>query len=260
MPELESRNTIGLWLCYYATIADPTLLAALAAPLNAAEREQQGRFHFADDRLRFLVTRAMVRTVLSRYAPVAPAAWTFDRNAYGRPAVAACHDAGDLQFNVSHSRGLIALAVTRGRMLGVDVENTVLRQAAPDVAEQFFAPAEVAALAQLPEALRAERFFALWTLKESYIKARGMGLSLPLDQFSFDFPGDGQLQLNVAPALGDDGQCWHFWQCRPSPDYLLALCAARGTGPAPAIVARTLMPMRAHETSVLTWLRTERGR
>lgn len=255
MPGLESANGIDLWLCYYAATGEQQR-AALGALLSDAEREQQQRFYFADDRLRYLVTRAMVRTVLSRYAQVAPQAWTFDTNAYGRPGIGAAHDVPPLSFNVSHSRGLIALAVSGGRALGVDVENVALRQPALEVADHFFSHSEVAALNQLPEALRHERFFEYWTLKESYIKARGMGLTLPLDQFSFHFPNERTLRLAIAPSLGDDAAHWQFWHCRPAPDYQLALCAARVGGASPAITARILVPAVGHDIVALDWLRT----
>ncbi|RSZ60428.1 4'-phosphopantetheinyl transferase superfamily protein [Massilia atriviolacea] len=234
---------IDLWLVFYQQIAEPALLSSLLTLLNEAERTQQLRFHFADDRLRYLATRALVRTVLSRYAPLAPADWTFTPNDYGRPAIANAHpQARTLSFNLSHTRGLIAMAVTRDRVLGVDVENLTTRQVSGGIAEHFFSPTEVAELATVPQERRQDRFFEYWTFKEAYIKARGMGLSIPLDRFSFHFPDERQVGLRIEADLGDDAARWRFWQFQPTPDYLLALCAERLDGTEPLLTVRSAIP------------------
>lgn len=244
---------IHVWLTCYQDIVDPDLLARLGQLLNPRERAQQQRFHFADDRLRYLITRAMVRTVLSRYAPVAPADWAFTANEYGRPEVAAQHAAPGLRFNISHTNGMIALAVSQPGAIGIDIENVSLRPAPLDVAEHYFATAEVAALARLPLAQRHAGFFAYWTLKESYIKARGMGLSLPLHHFHFSFPAPAQIELHVDPEAGDDAARWQFWQCRPTPGTMLAVCAERTGATAPAIIVHTLIPGSADQPFDITW-------
>ncbi len=252
LPEQE----IHLWLAYYQKIDDPQLRRKLRELLTDAEREQELAFHFADDRLRYLVTRAMVRTVLSRYADVAPADWEFALNAYGRPEIALRHNAHGLRFNISHTRGLIALAVGRNRHLGVDVENVAERQPSIGIADRFFAPAEVAALAALPEQQRGARFFEYWTFKESYIKARGMGLSLPLDRFSFHFQGDRALSFSADAQIDDDPDRWRFWQCRPAPHYLLALCAESLGGAAPLLTVRQVVPTVGESRVETAWLKT----
>lgn len=234
----SSSAPIDLWLTWYGQITDPSLLANMAQLMNEPERAQQARYHFADDRLRYLVTRALVRTVLSRYCRVRPAEWEFGQNSYGRPVIAAHQAPAGLHFNISHCRGLIALAVARGTEVGVDVENVSVRQPLLDIASHFFAPSEVAQLNAIPEALRHERFFEFWTFKESYIKARGMGLSLPLDHFSFDLSQPGQVRLSVDEAIGGDADQWDFWQCKPTGAHLLALCAQRREG--------RLQPPRVH--------------
>lgn len=249
-------HQIDLWLTYYDEADDPALLGRLGALMNDAERAQQSRFYFADDRLRYLVTRALVRTVLSRYAAVAPADWEFTVNDYGRPEIAPRHGVPGLRFNLSHARGLIALAVTGERAVGVDVENVVVRPAALDIVDRFFSPREAAELASLPPDRRGARFFEYWTFKESYIKARGMGLSLPLDAFSFHFPQPREVRVAFDESCGDHPERWHFWQCRPSPDHLLALCAERSAGAAaPVVVARTVVPTVGDSPLAVQWLK-----
>jgi 4'-phosphopantetheinyl transferase len=254
---VASERRIDLWLAYYDRIDDEPLLARLHALLDETERQQQRRFLFADDRKRYLVTRALVRTVLSRYAPVAPRDWTFSKNGYGRPEIAATHtDAAGLCFNLSHSRGLVVLGVTAGAALGVDVENTRVRQVSEGIAERFFAPSEAAALARIPPEQQQERFFEYWTFKESYIKARGMGLSIPLDRFSFDYPHADAVRLSVLPGLDDDPGRWRFWQCRPSTEHLLAVCAERVAAEAPILSLRRIVPTVGDEALDVVLLRT----
>ena len=253
--EITDRQ-IDLWLTYYHEVTDPGTLSRMFELLNDAERTQQERFHFADDRLRYLVTRSLVRNVLSRYAAVHPANWVFSVNSYGRPAIADPEGGTKgLNFNLSHTRGLIALAVSRDRALGVDVESIVKNLAPLGVAERFFAPAEVSQLAQVPPACRQDRFLEFWTLKESYVKARGMGLSIPLERFNFDLAGAQGVRLSIDPGLGDDARRWWFRQCRPTPNYLLALCAERVGGDAPALTVRRTIPGHSEELVAMQWLR-----
>jgi 4'-phosphopantetheinyl transferase len=250
------RN-IDVCLTFYDELSDERLLSQLRQLLTDAEREQEPRFYFADDRKRYLVTRALVRTVLSRYAAVAPADWVFAKNRYGRPEIANVGGVGrDLCFNISHTRGLIALGVARGRALGIDVENISTRSAPIDIAEHFFARTEAAELSRLPLDRQPDRFFEYWTFKESYIKARGMGLSIPLDQFSFEFPHQGGVRLAIEPELGDRTSRWCFWQFRPRPEYQLALCAERVDHEAPRLTIRRIVPTVLDEVLDLRVLRT----
>src|SRR5882724_47227 len=167
------RGEIHLWLAYYDVIADEQLHSAYRELLDAREREQESRFYFAKDRRRYLVTRALVRTVLSRYAPVDPRGWIFANNAYGRPEIAnVAADDATISFNISHTHSLIVLGITSGRALGVDVENIEARNVSIDLADRYFAAAEAAALQVVPQSQQHYRFFEYWTFKESYIKAR----------------------------------------------------------------------------------------
>lgn len=248
-----SPDEIHVWLAYYDEIEE-SLHAAYRTLLSAAEKEQEPRFHFARDRCRYLVTRALVRTVLSRYVPVDPKEWMFSTNAYGRPAIMNV-EGRDLSFNLSHTHSLIVLGVTRGRALGVDVENFRAREAAIGVADHYFAKAEVAALAAAPSQDRQYRFFEYWTFKESYIKARGMGLSLPLDKFSFHYPDDRAVEIAIDAGLADDPARWQFWQFQPAPEYLVAICAERAGARSPSVIVRQAVPMMSEKPVAPEFLR-----
>ena len=239
-----ASGEIHLWLAFCEAITDERLLAAYRQLLNAAENQEESRFCSARDRHTYLVTRALVRTVLSRYAYIDPKDWVFATNAYGRPyivntqATDAC-----LSFNVSYTQGLIVLGVAKGRHLGVDVENFAAGDhISIDIANHYFAPQEVAALHGVSLHKQRYRFFEYWTLKESYIKARGLGFSLPLDGFSFHFAGDHAVDLAINPEFGDDSSRWQFWQFRPTSEHLLAVCAETLSAQFPRLVVRETTP------------------
>ena len=209
--------------------------------MSAEEHVRMGRLVFERDRHRFLLTRALVRNMLSRYAPVAPADWQFIANAHGRPEILD-RPAGvpDLRFNISHTDGLIACAVTIGREVGVDVEY-VGRHLTQDIAARFFAPAEVAHLKALPDREQERVFFDFWTLKEAYIKARGFGLALPLGEFAFHLSPDGPPSISIEPSLNDDPATWQFLQDWPTPSHRLGL-AIRRTGQDLPVRMRQVVP------------------
>lgn len=252
---------IHLWLAYYQALDDGQLLEAYREMLSPQERSQEQRFHFARDRRRYLVTRALQRTVLSRYAGVEPREWKFFVNAFGRPEISnTAAGMVRLSFNISHTHDLIVLAVTSSGALGVDVENTHSREACVGIAERFFAAAEVSALQALPQDLQQQRFWEYWTFKESYIKARGMGLSLPLDKFAFRFPDAREVLLEIQPELADDPASWELRQFRPAMEYLVALCSTRRSAGPATIVAREVVPLVGEKIFVPQWLRTSRHR
>jgi 4'-phosphopantetheinyl transferase len=253
------KGEIHLWLADYEQSNPPQLQDAYRQLLNSEERQQEPRFYFARDRRRYLLTRALVRTVLSRYAPVSPQDWIFSNNAYGRPQIANAEAMDlNLSFNISHTHSLIVLGIANGRALGVDVENIAARKAPIAVADHYFAPAEVSALAATPSEQQQYRFFEYWTFKESYIKARGMGLSLPLDKFGFHFPHRAAVAIEIHPELADEPARWQFWQFQPAPEYLVAICAERLQGADTRLSVRQVVPLQNDKIFATTLLRTSR--
>ncbi|WP_375412431.1 4'-phosphopantetheinyl transferase family protein [uncultured Bradyrhizobium sp.] len=241
-----SPDRVDLWFVFTDQEAAPELAARYRALLTEQERGQQQRFYFARDRHRYLLTRALVRTVLSRYAPIAAADWRFEPSAYGKPMIVNDHDAvRRLSFNISHTEGLIVLAVTADRAVGVDTERTQ-RDIALEIADRYFSPSEVAALYALPAELQRGRFLELWTLKESYIKARGIGLSIPLGKFSFNLDGEGEA-IRFDAELGDSPAHWRFYQMRPSDTHTAALCLQRHPAQMPNLTSRQLVPLVAEQ-------------
>ncbi|MBI4704989.1 MAG: 4'-phosphopantetheinyl transferase superfamily protein [Deltaproteobacteria bacterium] len=240
------RAEVALFLAYPASARERGLLPAYAELLGAGERDELVRYGLERDRVLHLVSWALARTVLSRLVPgVAPAAWRFAAGPYGRPEIAAPEPPAPLRFNLSHTRGLAACAVAVGRDVGVDVEQ-VRPRAYWAIAESFFAPAEVAALRAAPASELADRFFALWTLKEAYAKARGMGLTIGLDRFGFALGApDGGDRIDIAAELGDEAGSWQFARLSPTAEHRLALAVRRGHDPPLAVRVQTVLPLGA---------------
>jgi 4'-phosphopantetheinyl transferase len=245
---------VDLWLADPAVCRQVSLRRAYEALLNENERAQHRRFVFEADRDRYLLTRVLVRTVLAEYTGVAPTSLVFETNAWGKPALRGAE--AHLSFNVSHAtNGPVVLAVSSTQLLGVDLEDT--RRAAPlGVADRFFSPIERAALFALPPTERPLRFWTLWTLKESFVKALGMGLHQPLDSFVFDLGLTSEERDIGFTAPAGTAPCrWWFGSCRASPEHLLALCITWDKPSPPLLRARYLTPLQAMYDLWLTMLR-----
>ncbi len=211
LPLADGR--VDLWYALPETITDVAILDRYRALLAPEETAKVERFVFERDRHRCLVRWALVRAVLSSYTDDDPRAWVFRRNEYGKPEVV--EPAGvSLRFNLSHTAGMVVCAVTTGRDVGVDVEELDRGRADIEVARRFFAPAEVAALEKFPQQRQHEAFFQFWTLKEAYIKARGMGLSIPLDDFALTLSQHRPPKISFAAGCADDPGDWQFAQLR----------------------------------------------
>lgn len=194
------------------------------AELSPAELARAGRFHFERDRRRFLRARRALRAIVADYLGTVPGAIEFQYGGQGKPRVAV---APPLYFNLSHSQALALLAMTRLGEIGVDVE--WIRPIELEIADRYFAPAEVAALRALPAAEQTAAFFRCWTRKEAYIKARGEGVLLPLDGFEVSLaPGDPAALLRVREDDAE-AQRWQFEHLEPAPGYVGAMALrARG--------------------------------
>ena len=205
---------------------EPRVLERLGALLSEEEHGRLGAFRFERDRRQFLLAHALVRSTLSRHTGRDPRAWRFVSNRWGRPEIDRPRAFRGLRFNLSHTRGLVAVLVAWEHEVGVDVEETTRPHAGLEIADRYFSAQEAAALRALPPAEQGERFLEYWTLKEAYIKARGMGLSLPLDRFSFA-PRPSPPTITFAAPSDDDPEAWQFGQLRPSASHLLAWAIRR---------------------------------
>jgi len=207
------------------------LLERLYRTLSPDEQRQAGQFRFREHRDRFVAGHGILRDILARYLEVRPDRVGFGYASHGKPYLEEPRAGQDIRFNMSHSQMLGLFAITLGREVGIDVEQIREGFANDSIAEQFFAPREIRMLRSLPEHLQAEAFFTCWTRKEAYIKARGEGLSLPLDQFCVSLvPGEPAALLSTSQALDEDlaqAVRWSFCELSPYPGYAAALVVER---------------------------------
>jgi 4'-phosphopantetheinyl transferase len=214
---------------------EAALVACLGAYddlLSLAEAQRLKRFRQPADQVRFVLGRALARTMLSSLAALDRRTWRFRITAHGQPELDMTGDLARLRFNISHTSGLVACAAAVGCEVGVDVE-WIERPLTHDVADRFFSPREVADLRSLPAADQPRVFFDYWTLKEAYIKARGLGLAIPLDHFSFALRPPAPPRISFEPVLADDPDRWQFVQTRPTPAHRLGLAIAHDGRPRP---------------------------
>lgn len=204
----KSAGMVQLWCAYPDDLLAEPAAQACVALLSEAERARGARFRFDKRRREHWATHALKRRALSASFPLAPEAWQFPENTHGKPAV----EPGEcgLCFNVSNSDRLVVCLVAEGVEVGVDVEPCERAVEILKLAGRVFSPAEQAQLEALGDAEKLDRALSLWTLKEAYIKARGMGLALPLHGFSFLFGGAEGIRLEVDAALEDDAGRWRF--------------------------------------------------
>jgi len=178
------------------------------------ELERSARLRDGVDRAWFLASRAWLRAVLAGYLAVDAAAIRFDRAERGKPAVV---DGGDVCFSLSRSAGVGLIAVTRGRAVGVDIEQIRSGFDHQGMAKQFFAPAESASLQDQPESDREHAFFRLWVRKEAVLKASGAGL------------GDGMGHLDARNDMVDDR--WSVASIDVGPGWAAAVAVDGAMGP-----------------------------
>jgi 4'-phosphopantetheinyl transferase len=209
-------DDVQIWYRQPESMTDAAVNAA-AATLSADECARRDRFHFANDRRDYIVAHDLLRRSLSIYAHIIPNRWQFLAGAHGKPFISA--PAQILRFNLSRTRGLVACAVTRDMHVGIDVERMDRAVEVDLLAARYFSDSEIAALER---AAGNARFFELWTMKEAFIKAVGVGLSQPLNTVSFDLDENEPL-IHFAAPTGFNASEWHFALYSPMFDTRLAV-------------------------------------
>lgn len=189
--------------------------------LDPIENNRWRRLLRSEDRDLFVLSHGFLRQVLAGYLDVSPADVAFTVGEYGKPAVEG------LEFNMSHTHGLIGVVVTEDTACGIDVESL---NSVDDI--ELVASTSMTAYEQTDIAIHddpAHRFYRHWTLKEAYLKARGAGLRLPLDRFGFVL--EPEPCLRVEPPIEDDPSGWTFHESQPSGDHHLAVAIAQPNQP-----------------------------
>lgn len=228
MPELSARE-VHIWRAWLDVPAETS--ARLYPLLSTDERRRSAHFRFERDRQRFVVAHGVLRELLGRYLRTPPGEIAYAHNAFGKPELRP-EFGSRLTFNLSHSAGLALIAIAADTCAGIDIEYVRARSDYAEIVQHLFSAEEAAQLSALPEDLYAEAFIACWTKKEAYVKARGEGLSIPLNGFSVPLatdPARGPDEVRLASNGLDPARPWSFHTLRPAPGYMGAL-AIEGKG------------------------------
>lgn len=205
-------------------------LAATLEFLSRDERRRYERFRVTAPARAFATGRALARQTLSLYAGVAPGDWRLDPDEHGRPRITGPPGGPVLEFNLSHNDDLVACLMTGGVACGVDVESLARRVDARRIAEHSFGEEETRDLRARDGADRRRRFFAYWTLKEAYLKARGRGIEMRMDSVVFSLVKEGRITVGFPPRVDERPERWQFSLYRTETDELVAVALRRESG------------------------------
>lgn len=215
-------NEIHLW---YANLSDaataPNIREGLSL-LSDDELRRMSGFHFERSQRDYFFTRVFLRRTLSRYVGISPKDWCFARSPHGRPTVAWPKDIAWLEFNLSHTDGMLVLAIGMNMELGVDVERSDRAGLDVKFATTFLSGQELDDLSNIPQFLLRAKILEYWTLKEAYAKALGLGLLLPFKSFSFDI-GAKIIQLVIGAPHDMRYREWSFHMINPGLPFVGAL-------------------------------------
>ncbi|PSW05953.1 4'-phosphopantetheinyl transferase family protein [Photobacterium lipolyticum] len=207
---MSSYSLVQLWFCPLTQLDDAgPYIDSLKRWLTEDEQAKVTRYRLQDARTRALYVRGFLRAILSRYTSLSPDEWRFEYGEKGKPRLCAeQREQTGLEFNLSHSGDYLLLGVMRAGSenveLGVDIEHARTSTDIYPILNHYFSPQEVTALLNLAENRQRQRFFDLWALKESYIKATGHGLAKSLKSFGFDLSAVSEETLPLQPATGLD--------------------------------------------------------
>lgn len=218
------QNELHVWLARPDQIPAGRLVDQYHRLLDRTEQERYQRFYFEPDRLNFLAAHALLRMSLSRYVPYPPEQWRFIAGVHGKPELEPAAGLPPLRFNLSHTKGMVACVVAIDCACGIDVEAIRPMQDLRGVAGTVFSARELAYLDALPAATQPEAFFSLWTLKEAYIKATGLGMSAPLTHITFDLQ-QPRLEVQDESKPAQQSSTWLFDRHTPAVSHRLALAA-----------------------------------
>lgn len=210
----------------------PEVWSQLQNWLQPDERERADKYTDMEARAAFLIGRGMARAMLSEVTDLPPGDWRFVEGAHGRPEIAS--PSTPYHFNLAHSHGAVACVVARDREIGVDIEFLQRKAASRDVATRVCAPEELEDVNAALEAGRQERFLVYWTLKEAYLKARGLGISVPLSDVAFSL-ASGQPVFTPRGTMADADTRWAFRLAQPGPTHLIAVAVDTRDGTEPNI-------------------------
>lgn len=218
------KNEVHIWRLEPQPAIDVSRYLEL---LSEEERERAARFRFPHLTHSFIVDHGRMRLILGAYAQLAPQKLEFNFNEFGKPDLANC--SAPLRFNLSHTKGLSALAVCVDAAVGIDVEAARVMNDWRDVAQSHLSRSEVAALENAEPMDQQNAFFRCWTRKEAFLKAHGRGLSIPLDSFAVSLAVEEMPRLLECAWGPEETKRWSLFSLEVARNFAGAL-AIEGKG------------------------------
>ena len=207
-------GSILVWMAHVSTPQDS--LSSLESSLDDHEHERAARFHFPEDRARFVLGRGLLRKCLGTYLRQPPETIKLGYTARGRPILARDQT---IQFSISHTHDLVAIALTAQARVGIDLEYVQADLDPLELAGRIFSPEDLQTFCALPDHERSAVFFRAWTRKEAYLKACGEGISEGLQLVSVSFGAEETASL--ADARDDSAaRNWRLHVLPVSADYM----------------------------------------
>lgn len=236
-PHPAPRALCILWTDVRPLAADDA--AEWAEALPADEQQRYRRFRHTRGAHEFLGGRLLVRTWLSALEQSPRHAWRFREGPYGRPEL----EDPRFRFNLAHSGGIVACVLTTGRDAGVDVEDLDRRSMSEGLWGRYCAPTEVADILAQPAEARADRFLTYWTLKEAYLKARGLGIAVHLADIAFVLSQNDAPRITFTGSLVGTPDAWSFGLANAGPRHLLSWAAPTDADSQPVDVSVAHVPL-----------------
>ncbi|MFA0442747.1 4'-phosphopantetheinyl transferase superfamily protein [Vibrio sp. 10N.222.51.C12] len=227
------------------------LTGVITSWLSDEELHKVNRYRKQDSQVQALFVRGFLRAILSQYSDIKPAQWRFEYGDKGKPRLCSKQkQQTGLDFNLSHSKDHLLIGVLqshhREHTLGVDIEHARQGTDIYSIMSHYFANSEVQELMRLEKNAQRERFFDVWALKESYIKATGKGLATSLKRFYFDFSNQQRQHLTLNETQGPQKKERHFEIYRQLPIIFIGDDHSQTEG------------SQAEHASTNSWVTTER--
>lgn len=237
----EACKDITVWYALPQSLNDSSVLERFYSWLSPSELHICKSYRFKKDQHTYLIAHALLRAALSRCCDVPPERWQFQSNEYQKPFITEPTNARHLHFNISHTDGMVAIAITRIGPIGVDVEPLSREAIENGVAQEVLSEVEYLDYMQQRDSAKHARFLQYWTLKEAYVKATGRGMTAGLKNHAFNLsdPCNPKIRF-LEPGENLDAD-WDFWQYRLDTGHILALaCQSQTTVKPPFYIQEAL--------------------
>lgn len=213
------------------------LFSDLLKRLPEQERERAARFQIISARHRFILARTVLRQALGTTLGADPDGLIFAAGEHGKPHLTGSGITDPPHFNLSHSGDLVILA-TAGSDVGVDIENLRPIRNAKKLAHRFFSPAERKSVFEHEGEARDRAFLRIWTQKEAYLKATGLGVGMPLRAVETEPDPQAPPRLHAVSGDQDTAARWTLLEAE-IPD---AICTVAIRGSAPPLLVDRFTP------------------